>query len=93
MMYSVYNNLAPSYLRHFQKVSDTHLHDTRRSSISYVIPHVKSQGSNSFMLNGAKLWNIPTNIKSTVFKDSFKLKCKKYLFQLMSEKESDDSTI
>ena len=31
---------------------------------SYVVPHVKGQGSKSFKFNGSKLWNeLPTNVK------------------------------
>ena len=84
MMYSIYNNMAPSYLCSFS-------HSTRRSNMSYVIPHVKTQGSKSFMYNVAKLWNdLPVSIKSVDSKDLFKSKCKTFLFNKMTAKEDSD---
>ena len=94
MMYSIYNNLAPAYLCNFQKLSDVHTHNTRNSSMSYVIPHVKSQGSNSFMFNGAKSWNnLPVSVRSVVTKDNFKQKCKCYLFGQMADREDSQFTV
>ena len=91
LMYKVFNNTAPAYLCKFQKVSDVHSHNTRNSESSYVIPHVNTQGSLSFMYNGAKLWNkLPGSIKSSESKDVFKSKCKAYLFNKMSMAESSE---
>jgi hypothetical protein len=59
--------------------------------MSYVIPPVKTQGSKTFMYNGAKLWNeLPVKIKSANTKDLFKSKCKTFLFNKMSLKETSD---
>ena len=90
-MYNIFYGTAPSYLCVFKKVSDVHSYSTRRSNKSYVIPHVKSQGSKSFSFNGCKLWNnLPNNIKSELTKDGFKSKCKEFLFnRMLSEEESD----
>ena len=91
MMYSIYNGTAPSYLCNFKKVSEIHSYSTRHSNMSYVIPHVKSQGSKSFTFNGAKLWNnLPMYVKNETTKDGFKLKCKEYLFSQMSKQEECD---
>jgi hypothetical protein len=91
MMFKIYYNMAPSYLCNFKKVSDVHSHNTRGSNMSYIIPHVKSQGSRSFMFNGAKLWNkLPTVIKAIDSKESFKSKCKSYLFNQMYEIENSE---
>ncbi len=89
MMYNIYNNRAPSYLCHFQSVTNVHSHRTRNSAMSYVIPRVKKHGSETFMFNGAKLWNkLPDSIKSVTSKDSFKTKCKDQLFQQMEKIEN-----
>ena len=91
MMYNIYNGSAPSYLCSFKKVSDVHSYSTRRSNLSYVIPHVKTQGSKSFTFNGAKLWNnLPMFVKNETTKDGFKHKCKEYLFSQMSQQEESD---
>ena len=90
-MFKIYNNVAPSYLCNFKKVEDTHSHSTRGSRMSYVIPHVKNQGSLSFMFNGAKLWNsLPVSIKSNRTIDGFKKKCRDYIFGEMEKSENSD---
>ena len=89
-MYDIYNNLAPPYLCTFRRVDSVHNHDTRRRKNCYVIPQVKTQGSLSFMYNGAKLWNsLPDDIKNVNTKENFKKKCKAYLFEDMEKVESD----
>ena len=88
-MYNVYYGKAPSYLCSFDNVS--HSHNTRNKNMSYIIPHVNSQGSNSFTFNGAKLWNnVPLSIKAVESKDNFKYKCKLYLFNKMLENERSE---
>ena len=53
-----------------------------------VVPHVKGQGSKSFMFNGAKKWNeLPNYMKCIESKDDFKDTRKQYLFKKMEEKE------
>ena len=45
------------------------------------------------MFNGAKLWNeLPVKIKCTD-KDSFKSKCKAFLFAKMSPEEDSEFTV
>ena len=61
------------------------------SDMSYVIPHVKTQGSKTLMYNGAKLWNdLPVTIKSFNTKDLLKSKCTTFLFNKNSLKETSD---
>lgn len=91
MMYNIFHGLAPTYLCTFKRVADIHSHNTRKSENCYVVPHVKSHGSKSFMYNGAKVWNnLPKYIKCTKTKDDFKNKCKKYLFNTMQDKEKNE---
>ena len=91
-VYKIYNMLAPSYLCNFQKVSDIHTYNSR-SNMAYVMPRVKIQGGNTFMFNGAKLWNeLTVNIKSADNKDSFKSKCKVFFFAKVSIKEDSEFT-
>jgi hypothetical protein len=91
MMFNVCNGIAPSYLCTFMKISDVHNHATRNSDFGFVIPHVKTQGTFSFMYNGAKLWNnLPVNIRMLDSKKLFKTTCKKHLFSVMKLKESSE---
>ena len=94
MMYNIHNGLAPSYLCNFKKVTDVHSYFTRRSDMSYVIPEIKTQGSKTFMYNGAKAWNdLPNVIKDIDSKDVFKSKCKSYLFDKMQNVEVSDTVM
>ena len=89
MMYDIYNNLAP-YLCTFRRIESVHDHETRRRKNSFVIPHVKKQGSLTFMYNGAKLRNsLPDDIKLSNSKENFKKKCKAYMFDDMERLEND----
>ena len=90
-MYKIYNDTAPDYLCNFDKVIDIHSHVTRNSVRSYCLPQVKSQGKTTFRYNGAKLWNnLPQYVKCQRTKDSFKFKCKDYLFSQMKAKQECD---
>ena len=90
-MYNIYYGKAPQYLCTFEKTSDIHSHRTRHSNMSYVIPRVGTQGSKSFMFNGAKLWNnLPSQIKLVNTKEGFKYKCREFLFKTMADKEKCD---
>ena len=89
MMYNIFYERAPSYLCNFKKVENLHSHNTRSSKMSYVPADIKTQGKETFMYNGAKLWNsLPISIKSIQCKDSFKKSCKKYFFGLMEKSEN-----
>ena len=47
----------------FQRMSSQHQHHTRNVSTGFILPHVKSNGYNSFKFNGIKMWNnLPTTI-------------------------------
>ena len=82
LMYSIFNQTAPSYLCDIPLVS--HRHNTRQSNFSFVIPTIKTQGSKTLMYNGIKLWNdLPNSIKLCESKSVFKCKIKVYLMEKM----------
>ena len=87
-MYSIVNNIAPSYLCTIKRVS--HSYQTRWSSFSFTLPKVKTQGSLSFSYNSIKLWNsLPLFIKTAETKDDFKSKCKMFFKDMMLKQESN----
>ena len=91
VMFKIYNGIAPSYLCTLKKSSDVHSHNTRNSSMSFELPHVKSQGKKSFMYCAAKSWNnLPSYVKRSSSINSFKSKCKKFLFDKLASIERDD---
>ena len=85
-MFNVYHKTAPEYLCDIDLIS--HGHNTRNSSQSFIIPHVKTQGSKSFRYNGIRLWNsLPSYLKNIEEKRLFKCKCKDYLMKKMYNEE------
>ena len=77
LMYSIHCNTAPSYMCNVVPVR--HAYNTRRSDLSYVVPHVKSHGAKSFQVTALKLWNnLPLDIKSCQSQAQFKKLCKQY---------------
>ena len=89
LMFNIHCKNAPSYLCNIHPVS--HSYGTRRSQLSYQLPHVNTQGSYSFKYSTIKLWNnLPFNIKNSESKDVFKQKCKSHLINKMSEDEDYD---
>jgi hypothetical protein len=89
LMYNIHRKTAPSYLCNIQPVS--HSHNTRKSKLSYIVPSIQTQGSNSFKYNAVKLWNnLPLNIKESENKDSFKTKCKAHLMRKLEQVERSD---
>jgi len=92
LMYSIFNNSAPSYMCNVDLVC--HSHHTRRSNLCFVLPQVKTQGSNSFKYCGIKLWNdLPFNVKCAQTKDEFKKRCKGFLMNKMKLVESNEFTV
>ena len=90
-MYSILKRTGPSYMCNFELIG--HSYGTRKSKLSFVIPHVNTQGSYSFKFCGIKLWNeLPLNIKNSVNKSEFKSKCKTFLFDKMKRIENSDFT-
>ena len=73
MMFNVYYDRAPRYLRqNFTKCENVHT-CTRYSEKSFNVPSVKTHGSLTFVFNGTKLWNsLPVSIKYIVTKDRLK---------------------
>ena len=92
MMFKIFHNTAPEYLCNVHLVG--HGHRTRNSCLSYTIPHVKTQGSKSFVFNGIKLWNnLPSYIRMLEDKCEFKMKCKSYLMKKMFDVEMSDYVV
>ena len=54
-----------------------HHYSTRQSTAPHIVPHVKSQGSKSFIFNLIKLWDeLPCEVQSIQQKHIFKKDCK-----------------
>ena len=89
-MYNIFHNSATLYMfEHVPRFIPTHC--ARRSQNSFIVTHVKSNGSVTFKYNAVKIWNsLPNLIKNCETKDKFKLNCKKHLLRLMQEMETDD---
>jgi len=89
-MFNIFHKTAPVYMCNDVSLV-SHSHNTRHSKSSFAVINAKTQGQNSFLYNGIKLWNdLPVNIKDECVKRTFKVKCKKYLMAKMcSEVESD----
>ena len=86
LMYTIFNNVAPSYMCDINRIS--HRHNTRQSDSAYVVPCAKGQGSKSFKFNGSNLWNeLPTNMKHVQQIIRFKREYKALLMTRMKEKE------
>ena len=70
--YSISIGTAPSYICNDFRYS-SHSYTTRRRNLSFVFPHVKTQGSKTFKCSGMKLWNdLPLSAK-TLWYDSEEL--------------------
>ena len=90
-MYCIHTKCAPPYLCNIVPVS--HSYSTRKSSMSYVLPNVKSQGSKTFKYNAIKLWNdLPNSVKESDSKESFKRNCKLYQMEKMKLLELNEFT-
>ena len=77
MMYKIYNNLSPSYLRQiFTNTSNVHAHNLRNSEINCYVPRPRTEyAKGSLHYRGSVLWNkIPSEIRQMpslkVFKPS-----------------------
>ena len=71
-----------------------HGHGTRNNNLPFVLPHVKTQGSKSFIFNAIKLWNnLPSHVKQINDKVDFKSKCKLYMMKKMRDVELSDYTV
>ncbi len=91
MMHKIYYETAPSYMCETSLVHNVHSHNTRRSKMTFVLPHVKSFGRKTFIYNAIKLWNnLPTETKMVLDKKVFKVKCKElFLNDMLSSSKSD----
>ena len=77
MMYKIYNNLSPSYLRQtFTNTLNVHAHNPRNSEINCYVPRSRTEYTKSSLhYRGSVLWNkIPSEIRQRpslkVFKTS-----------------------
>lgn len=92
-MFNIFHKTAPVYMCNDVSLV-SHSHNTRHSKSSFVVINAKTQGQNSFLYNGIKLWNdLPVNIKDECVKRNFKVKCKKYLMNKMCREEESDFTV
>jgi len=74
-MYNINRGLAPEYMVNSFQLLDSS-HQTRNSTLSYVVPRVNSFGLKSFKYNGVKLWNnLPTHILNSLTILSLDLQC------------------
>ena len=91
MVYKTFHGVAPKYMNTFTLTGNMHSYVTRRNTMSLVIPTVKSSGRDSFVFQGAKLWNsLPPSIRSCDGISSFKIRCKRYIFSQMYARESSE---
>ena len=89
LMFKIYYGTAPLYMANQNLVRDVHGYNTRSNDMSYVIPHVKTNGLSSFRYLGTNLWNsLPNSIKQIQNHSMFKVQCKKHLIASMLNQES-----
>ena len=88
-MFGIFHSAGPLYLQQFfTKISATHTHRTRSSSLNFHIPRVCGQGSKTFFYQGAKDWNsLPDYIKSITDKGAFKTQVKLHLSSIAMNQE------
>jgi len=90
--YRVINNTAPDYLsENVTWVSSSHDHRTRYSTRAVNVPRVNSNGKNSFLYTGSKLWNdLPVKIKNAENLLGFKSATRGWLFNRLEHEENSD---
>jgi hypothetical protein len=88
-MYNINCDIAPKYmLNQFHHLN--HGHQTRNSSLAYVVPRVNSYGLKTFKYTGIKLWNnLPLNIKQASTKYMLKKQVKCDLMSQVQALEQD----
>ena len=82
VLYNIFNDRAPSYLReNFVLKSNVSTRHTRSSSnLDFVVPFIKTCQSGTFYYSGIKDWNeLPKEVKVIKSKDAFKKSVKKLL--------------
>ena len=85
-LYNVFDGSAPKYMLDSFSCHK-HTYQTRNATNSFILPHVKTNGHNSYRFNSIKLWNsLPFTPSES--KDVFKNNCKLYLIDVM--KREDD---
>ena len=87
-MYNIVNNNAPDYMSASVSINSSG-HNTRSSTLSLVIPQVKSYGATSFSYTGVKCWNsLPSQVRTCNSKLIFKNRVKQFLYQELATQES-----
>ena len=88
LIYKFNRSEAPDYFHDLRLARNLHTYNTRRSQLSYVLPHVGGHGKQTFYFNGVKVWNqLPHEIKSSTSKYAFKYKCKQFMTDRMVDRD------
>jgi hypothetical protein len=89
MMYKIYHKTAPQYMCYLEPTR--HGYSTRNNVMTFKVPDVKGIGRNYFVFNGIRLWNsLPNSIRSCTSINSFKSRCKRFLFSNLRIREHSD---
>ena len=87
-MFNIFHGKAPAYLQYANRVSASHHHETRHSSMNFVMPLVRSQEHKGFMFNAIRLWNeLPCDVKACKSLTVFKYKTKQFYMARMGALE------
>ena len=83
-MYKAFHNLLPTNLMsYFQKVNDSHNHNTRNNTLSFKVRYRRtSKKAFSICVKGSKMWNaLSPNIKLSRNVNAFKKMLKALLLE------------
>ena len=80
-VFKIFHDECPKYMySNFTKLSNVHQYNVRGSNFNFHVPRINHVLKSSFFYNAIKLWNgLPSNVKSTSGKETFKSHLKKYL--------------
>jgi len=89
-MFNIFQGVAPSYLSDMFQLNEA-IYNTRSSTSTYVLPHVKSFGIHSFTYTGARLWNdLSLSTRHSQSKLKFKTLVKNELMSTLLSKHHND---
>ena len=89
-MYDIYHNDAPAYLCRTFHCNRTR-YSTRSSNNAFTVPRTKGCAQNNFNVIGSKEWNnLPSNIKMSQSKDSYKQAVRAYLKAQAHQRETNE---
>jgi hypothetical protein len=76
---------------HFDKFWQEHVYNTRSNNNAYIVPRTKGTAQFNFNVIGGKEWNnLPSRIKLSPSKDSYKKSVKAYLRAQAHSSENDN---